>query len=208
LARKEQIVKSLATNGTAPDKELAFLAELIRKLQSREISIYQLEHFLNDGKPFGFITNTNDEVLTVALDHERSLADVIREVSSDVEPALFRRLCLFPRIGVGLKRATVIIVHLSKPVSFDEALREIYSRGMQPAKLRHFLAVSKQHLDKLLGCRSFTLDPILETDAGKTIVNSYWTGVDLRFACNWDVRTQFEATAGILAIPQQENRRE
>lgn len=140
MAKKEQI-------GDVPGNVLGMLADLNHKLQHGKITPGQLDRFLKKGNPYDVTITENDEVLSVTVNRDRSIADGIKAGKYNWSNDSINDKN-FPRSGKGTEEAEIILVHFDKLMSTDKVLKELDKRNLRPADLQELLAIGEQHPDK------------------------------------------------------------
>ena len=140
MAKQEQI-------GDVPGNVLGMLADLNHKLQHGKISPNQLERFLKKENPFDSTVTDKDEVLTITVNRDRTIADGVAAGRSDCKNSDIND-GNFPRTGSGTEATEIILVHFDKTMSNDNVLRELEKRNLRPADAQELLAIGEQHPDK------------------------------------------------------------
>ncbi len=143
--------------------------------------------------------------LTIEVDHEQPLPQLIQEAASHSEPFIREESeRFFPRVGVGIDLLEVSIICPHQELNYDEMLREIYKAQMRPAAFRHHLSICRQFPEKLMDYYTYVLDPILSYEQSPSIMFGYWTGATFRFIrsyLNKPLKGVGEKEAAILTVP-------
>jgi len=140
MAKKEQI-------GDVPGNILGMLADLNHKLQHGKITPGQLDRFLKKENPYDVTITEKDEVLSVTVNRDRTIAEGIKagEYNWSNDSINDKN---FKRTGKGTEVTEIILVHFDKSMSTDKALKELEKRNLRPADLQELLAIGEQHPDK------------------------------------------------------------
>lgn len=134
--------------GDVPGNILGMLADLTHKLQHGNIKVTELERFLKKENPFLPIIYGNDQVLSVTVNQDRSIKEMIKAGQYERIHSEFNNT-EWKCIGTGTKTLDVIIVAFHRPMSYDSVLKEFEARNLRPADMRVLLSLGEQHMDKL-----------------------------------------------------------
>lgn len=111
------------------------VSELHRQIESGRISREALQAFLRNPEQ-----SAPDPIFKVEVDYGKTLEAMIAAgrydwVDSGITPERF------PIQGEGKAERELVLVHLDKEVSTDEAQAELDRRGLRPAKIEELLAL-------------------------------------------------------------------
>jgi len=189
MAKKEQI-------GDVPGNILGMLADLNHKLQHGKITPGQLDRFLKKENPYDVTITEKDEVLSVTVNRDRTIAEGIKagEYNWSNDSINDKN---FKRTGKGTEVTEIILVHFDKSMSTDKALKELEKRNLRPADLQELLAIGEQHPDKQRQFPIIALGSVWQNPVGNRLVpflgrndsrrglNLDWVGGDWRDVCRF-----------------------
>ncbi len=137
------------TIGNVPGNDdcLGMVEDLLTKLRKGKISKAQFARFLKKENPFDSTITDKDEVLTVTVNRDRTIADSVvagkyTYQNNDINDTNF------PRTGAGTESTEIILVHFDKSISTEKALAELEKRNLRPADVQELLAIGEQHPEK------------------------------------------------------------
>lgn len=147
------------------EKVHGLLADLHHKMQKGSITVTQFERFLNKQNPFDVSITDDDEILTVTVDYDRSVASGIEAGKYNWSNSNITD-DHFPNAGSGKSDVEVIIVNYGKDMSTKNVFKDLDKRNLRPATLQELLAISEQYPDKQRDFPIIALGSVWQSPSG------------------------------------------
>lgn len=188
------------TIGNVPGNDdcLGMVEDLLNKLRKGKITKTQFARFLKKENPFDSTITDKDEVLTVTVNRDRTIADGVAAGKYTYENDDINDTN-FPISGSGTESTEIILVHFDKSISTELALAELEKRNLRPADAQELLVIGEQHPEKQRQFPIIALGSVWRNSCGYRCVPCLDRGGSFRKLslyrddCNWIVIYRFAA---------------